>query len=68
MSGQRVWVAGHKGMVGSAVARHLEMRGDAVIRVDRSVVDLQTRLAVDVWLRQCRPDAIVFDAARVGGI
>jgi GDP-L-fucose synthase len=55
-------------MVGSAVARHLEMRGDAVIRVDRSVVDLQTRLAVDVWLRQCRPDAIVFDAARVGGI
>jgi GDP-L-fucose synthase len=68
MSGLRIWVAGHKGMVGSAVTRHLEARGDTVIKADRSVVDLRNQIAVEVWLKQNRPDAIVFAAAKVGGI
>ncbi|HMK90997.1 MAG TPA: GDP-L-fucose synthase [Methylocystis sp.] len=68
MQGLRVWVAGHNGMVGSAVTRGLEGRGDTVIKVDRSVVDLRNQLAVEVWLKQNRPDAIVFAAAKVGGI
>jgi len=55
-------------MVGSAVARYLEARRDTVIRVDRSVVDLRNQLAVEVWLKKSRPDAIVLAAARVGGI
>ncbi|MBG0811876.1 GDP-L-fucose synthase [Methylosinus sp. H3A] len=65
---RRVWVAGHKGMVGSAVTRHLEAQGEVVLKVDRSVVDLRNQIAVEVWLKQNRPDAIVFAAAKVGGI
>lgn len=68
MSKRRVWVAGHKGMVGSAVVRCLESRGDIVVRADRSVVDLRHQIAVEVWLKQNRPDAIIFAAAKVGGI
>lgn len=68
MSGRRIWVAGHKGMVGSAITRCLEHRGDKVIKADRSVVDLRNQIAVEVWLKQNRPDAIVFAAAKVGGI
>src|SRR5208282_3179357 len=68
MSGPRIWVAGHKGMVGSTVTRYLEARGDTVIKADRSVVDLRNQIAVEVWLKQNRPDAIVFAAAKVGGI
>ncbi|PWB93115.1 GDP-L-fucose synthase [Methylosinus sporium] len=65
---RRVWVAGHKGMVGSAVTRCLEAQGESVLKVDRSVVDLRNQIAVEVWLKQNRPDAIVFAAAKVGGI
>jgi len=68
VSERRIWVAGHKGMVGSAITRHLSSRGDTVVRVDRSVVDLRNQIAVEVWLKQNRPDAIIFAAAKVGGI
>lgn len=63
-----IWVAGHKGMVGSAIVRQLEARGDSVLKVDRSVVDLRNQIAVEVWLKRNRPDAVVFAAAKVGGI
>ncbi|HXY58497.1 MAG TPA: GDP-L-fucose synthase [Methylocystis sp.] len=68
MSRRRIWVAGHKGMVGSAITRALEARGDEVIKVDRGVVDLRHQIGVEVWLKQNRPDAIIFAAAKVGGI
>ena len=68
MAPRRIWVAGHKGMVGSAVTRHLERRGEQVLKASRSVVDLRDQIAVEVWLKQNRPDAIVFAAAKVGGI
>ncbi len=68
MQRRRIWVAGHKGMVGSAIVRFLESRGDEVIKVDRTVVDLRNQIAVELWLKQNRPDAIVFAAAKVGGI
>jgi len=55
-------------MVGSAVTRYLEARGNAVIKADRSVVDLRNQAAVELWLKKNRPDAVVFAAARVGGI
>jgi GDP-L-fucose synthase len=35
MSARRIWVSGHKGMVGSAIARCLTKRGDEVLKVDR---------------------------------
>ena len=68
MGAKKIWVAGHKGMVGSAIARHLTSRGDQVLKVDRGVVDLRNQIGVEVWLKQNRPDAIVFAAAKVGGI
>ena len=55
-------------MVGSAIARCLTKRGDEVLKVDRETVDLRNQAAVEAWLRQNRPDAIVLAAARVGGI
>jgi GDP-L-fucose synthase len=55
-------------MVGSALARQLEAQGDEVIRADRSAVDLRNQAAVEAWLKQTRPDAILFAAAKVGGI
>lgn len=68
MSKRRIWVAGHTGMVGSAITRRLEARGDEVLKVGRAVVDLRNQAAVEIWLKQNRPDAIIFAAAKVGGI
>ena len=45
MAGRRIWVAGHTGMVGSAVTRRLRETGDDVLTVDRSIVDLRNLLA-----------------------
>lgn len=68
MSKRRIWVAGHKGMVGSAIVRQLKKTGDEVLTVDRSVVDLRHQLPIELWLKQNRPDIIIFAAAKVGGI
>jgi GDP-L-fucose synthase len=68
MSGKRIWVAGHNGMVGSAVARCLAARGDEVLKAGRDSLDLCQQSAVQAWLQQNRPDAIVLAAAKVGGI
>ena len=68
LAGRRIWVAGHKGMVGSAVARRLAGEGAEVLTVDRREVDLKRQAAVESWLASARPDAIVVAAAKVGGI
>ena len=68
MGARRIWVAGHRGMVGSAITRYLSERGDEVLKAGREVVDLRNQAGVEVWLKQNRPDAIVFAAAKVGGI
>jgi GDP-L-fucose synthase len=65
---KRIWIAGHRGMVGSAITRCLAERGDEVLKAGREVVDLRNQIGVEVWLRQNRPDAIIFAAAKVGGI
>jgi GDP-L-fucose synthase len=54
--------------VGSAIVRCLEARGDEIIRAGRSVVDLRNQIGVELWLKQNRPHAIIFAAAKVGGI
>ena len=66
--GKRVWVAGHRGMVGSAVARRLEIEDCELILAGREVVDLLNQLAVREWTAEVKPDAIVIAAATVGGI
>jgi GDP-L-fucose synthase len=68
MAARRIWVAGHKGMVGSAIARLLARRGDEVLTVDRETLDLRQRAGVEAWLQQNRPEIIVMAAAKVGGI
>ena len=68
LSGKRVWVAGHRGMVGGAVARRLETEGCEVLLAGREVVDLLDQVAVQKWMTEAKPDAIVVAAAKVGGI
>lgn len=68
VTGKKIWVAGHRGMVGSAVVRRLEREDCTVLTVDRDRVDLRRQTAVEEWLAETKPDAIVLAAAKVGGI
>jgi GDP-L-fucose synthase len=63
-----VWVAGHRGMVGSALCRRLAQEPCTVLTVDRRDVDLRRQAEVEAWLEAERPDAVFIAAAKVGGI
>jgi len=67
LANKRVYVAGHGGMVGSAIVRRLEQENCIVLASDRSV-DLREQAAVRRWFDEYRPDAVVVAAAKVGGI
>lgn len=64
----RIFVAGHRGLVGSAVTRRLTADGHEVLTRPRSALDLRDAAATAAYLREARPDAVVLAAARVGGI
>ncbi len=68
LEGKKVWVAGHRGMVGGAVARRLESEGCDLLLAGRDVVDLCDQRAVRAWMADNRPDCIVVASAKVGGI
>ncbi|MEM1286255.1 MAG: GDP-L-fucose synthase [Pseudomonadota bacterium] len=68
LTGMRVWVAGHRGMVGSAVVRRLEREPCEVLTAPRDKLNLLDQSAVQSWLAENKPDAIVLAAAKVGGI
>ena len=68
LAGKRVWVAGHRGMVGSALARRLEREGCEILTVTRTEVDLRRQGEVEEWLAAERPHAVFLAAATVGGI
>jgi len=68
LSGKRVWVAGHRGLVGSAIVRRLRQENCEILTVSRQEVDLSDRRQVDSYLKQSKPDAIIVAAAKVGGI
>ncbi|MCL7406661.1 GDP-L-fucose synthase [Paradonghicola geojensis] len=68
MTGKRIWVAGHRGMVGGAVVRRLASEGCEIITAGRDVVDLVNQNAVHDWMAMSKPDVIVLAAAKVGGI
>ncbi len=68
LQGKRVWVAGHKGMVGSAIVRRLERENCETLTVDRKTVDLADQAQVRNWVSDAKLDAIFFAAAKVGGI
>ena len=65
----RIYVAGHKGMVGSAFVRFLEKNGFTnVITAPRATLDLLDQRAVHDFLKENKPDLVIVAAARVGGI
>ena len=66
--GKKVWVAGHRGMVGSAVCRQLENEDCNIIKAGRDEVNLINQAEVNNWMNAVKPDAIVLAAAKVGGI
>lgn len=68
LANKRVWVAGHRGMVGSALVRRLEAEDVEVLSADRSRLDLTRQADVEAWAVAARPDVVVLAAARVGGI
>lgn len=67
-SGRRVWVAGHRGMVGSAIVRRLSGEGCEILTVDRAGLDLRRQADVEAWMAAHRPDVVFVAAATVGGI
>jgi len=64
----RYFVAGHRGMVGSAIVRKLVARGDEVVTRSREDLDLTDGPSVHAFFRDVRPEIVVVAAARVGGI
>jgi len=68
LQGRRVFVAGHRGMVGSAIVRRLAGEGCEILTVSRSQVDLRRQQPVEDWMRAKRPDVVIVAAATVGGI
>lgn len=68
LAGKRVWVAGHRGLVGSALMRRLAREQCNIITVPRQQLDLRNPEAVNLWMRETSPDAVIVAAAKVGGI
>ena len=68
LSGKRVFVAGHRGLVGSAIVRRLAQESCTVLTAGRAELDLRRQESVERWLEAERPDAVFFAAAKVGGI
>ena len=66
--GKKIWIAGHRGMVGGAIVRRLESEGCDLVLAGRDVIDLCDQSAVQTWMADHQPDCIVVAAARVGGI
>lgn len=68
LKSKKVWVAGHRGMVGSAIVRRLASEDCEVLTVNRDEVDLKDQAAVRAWAAKAKPDAVFVAAAKVGGI
>lgn len=68
LGGKRIFVAGHRGMVGSAVVRRLAAEPCTVVTATRSELDLLDQAAVREWFARERPEGVVLAAAKVGGI
>jgi GDP-L-fucose synthase len=68
LTGKRVWVAGHAGMVGSALMRRLARESCQLIVARRQDVDLRRQRESEDWIAAQRPDVVIVAAARVGGI
>jgi GDP-L-fucose synthase len=68
LAGKKVFVAGHRGMVGSAIVRRLAREGCVMVTAPRAELDLGDQAATRAWFAANRPDAVFLAAAKVGGI
>ena len=68
LSARRVWVAGHRGMVGAALCRRLQSENCEILTVGRESLDLRRQAEVEEWMSASKPDVVFVAAARVGGI
>ncbi len=68
LAGKRVWVAGHRGMVGSALMRRLAGENCEILKVTHKQLDLRDQAKVLGWMKSEKPDAVIMAAATVGGI
>ena len=68
LSGKRIYVAGHNGMVGRAVVRALEKEACTILTAERSDADLIRQSEVENWMQAQKPDAVIVCAGRVGGV
>jgi GDP-L-fucose synthase len=68
LKSKRVWVAGHRGLVGSAILRRLAIEECEILTANRAQLDLLSAPAVEQWMKENKPQAIFLAAAKVGGI
>ena len=66
--GKRVFVAGHKGMVGSAIVRRLTSEACDILVEDHAVLDLTRQEETERWMSRAKPDTVIVAAGKVGGI
>jgi GDP-L-fucose synthase len=68
LQGQRIWVAGHRGMVGGAIVRQLQSEGCDILTATHAELDLTRQKDVEDWMAAKKPTMVVVAAAIVGGI
>src|SRR6185295_8474994 len=68
LAGKRIFIAGHRGMVGAGIVRRLASEGCQVLTVGRDRLDLRDQAGVRNWMASEKPQAVVIAAAKVGGI
>lgn len=68
LKGKKVWVTGHRGMLGSAMVRNLENEGAEILVATRQELDLTNKAAVLDWMKVQQPEYVFHIAAKVGGI
>ncbi len=68
LRGKRVFVAGHRGMAGSAIVRRLSRESCEILTADHKALDLTQQEPTERWLADNKPDAVFLAAAKVGGI
>jgi len=69
LKNKKVWIAGHRGIVGSALCRKITEEGiSELVFEDRENLDLTQSRAVAKWVSHVKPDVVIVAAAKVGGI
>ena len=64
----KIFISGHKGLVGSAITRRLLKEDVSLLLVDRDKLDLMDQMATDLFFEATKPDVVIDAAAKVGGI